>query len=211
MNSEITYRMENSGVLSLSDSETLSVAMGSKPEKVRALLAQFNDNLRSIAKLTMTELVAAGLTKREAKSLIAILEIGRRKQLQDAEEQPKIMCSKDIFNLFQPIVADLAHEEFWIAYMSRSNKVLARKRMSQGGINGTVTDIRMILKEAILLKASAIIACHNHPSGNINPSESDTRVTQKLKEAGNIMDIQLLDHIVISDKDYYSFADNGLL
>jgi DNA repair protein RadC len=126
-------------------------------------------------------------------------------------ELPQIKCSKDVFDLFSPTLSDLPHEEFWILFLNRSNKVINRMKLSQGGISGTVTDVRMVMKKAVEYLASGIIVCHNHPSGNLNPSESDTRITQKIKEAGNIMDIQLLDHLIISEKDYYSFADNGLL
>ena len=143
--------------------------------------------------------------------MIAALEIGRRKQLSEATEKPQIKCSKDIFDIFQPILGDLAHEEFWVIFLNRSNKIMGRMKLSQGGISGTVTDVRVVMKRAIEYLASGIIVAHNHPSGNLNPSESDTKITQKIKEAGNLMDIQLLDHLIITDKEYYSFADNGIL
>jgi DNA repair protein RadC len=109
------------------------------------------------------------------------------------------------------ILTPLCHEEFWILLVNRSNKVIRKEKISQGGYSGTVTDVRIIMKLAVDARASGIIVVHNHPSGNLTPSESDTRITQKIKEAGNLMDVQLLDHLIIAEKDYYSFADNGIL
>ena len=114
-------------------------------------------------------------------------------------------------DLLLPYFIDLLHEEFFCLFLNRANKVIKIEQISKGGISGTVTDVRIILKNAILYTASGLIVAHNHPSGNLNPSESDTRITKKIKEAGNLMDIQLLDHLIISNEDYYSFADNGLL
>ena len=211
-NNELTYRLAERGIFSLSDSELIEIATGTNdPDKCRKLLSSFNNNLREIAKLSLSELISAGLTKREANILIASLEIGRRKQLSEATEKPQIKCSKDIADIFQPILGDLAHEEFWVIFLNRSNKIMGRMKLSQGGISGTVTDVRVVMKRAIEYLASGIIVAHNHPSGNLNPSESDTKITQKIKEAGNLMDIQLLDHIIICDKGYYSFADEGIL
>ena len=211
-NNELTYRLAERGIFSLSDSELIEVATGTNdPDKCRKLLGSFNNNLREIAKLSLSELISAGLTKREANILIASLEIGRRKQLSEATEKPQIKCSKDIFDIFQPILGDLAHEEFWVIFLNRSNKIMGRMKLSQGGISGTVTDVRVVMKRAIEYLASGIIVAHNHPSGNLNPSESDTKITQKIKEAGYLMDIQLLDHLIITDEEYYSFTDNGIL
>jgi DNA repair protein RadC len=122
-----------------------------------------------------------------------------------------LKCSKDAAEIFLPILSDLAHEEFWVLFLNRSNRVIDRMKLSQGGISGTVTDVRIVMKKAIECLASGLIVCHNHPSGNLNPSDSDSKITQKIKDAGNLMDIQLLDHIIISGRDYYSFADNGLM
>jgi DNA repair protein RadC len=123
----------------------------------------------------------------------------------------QIKCSKDVADIFHPILSDLLHEEFWILFLNRSNRVINKMKLSQGGISGTVTDVRLVMKKAIEFLASGIIVCHNHPSGNLNPSESDSKITEKIKEAGNLLDIQLLDHLIITDKDYYSFADNGMI
>ena len=206
------------GTASLSDAELLGILIssGTKDKSAvdlgRELLGIVNNNLNSLGKLTISDLKKLnGIGPARAVTIAAALELGRRRKLAEIPEVPQIKCSKDVADIFQPLLSDLAHEEFWILYLNRSNKVIDRIKLSQGGISGTVTDVRIVMKRAIECLASGIIVCHNHPSGNLNPSESDSRITQKIKEAGNLMDIQLLDHLIISDKDYYSFADNGLL
>lgn len=134
-----------------------------------------------------------------------------RKRILIKKELNQIKCSKDVKDLLLPYFIDLLHEEFFCIFLNRANKVIKIEQISKGGISGTVTDVRIILKNAVLYTASGIIVAHNHPSGNLNPSESDTKITQKIKEAGNLMDVQLLDHIIIANEDYYSFADNGLI
>ena len=134
-----------------------------------------------------------------------------RKRVLIKKNLDQIRSSKDVKDLLLPYFIDLAHEEFFCLFLNRANKVIKIEQISKGGISGTVTDVRIILKNAILCTASGLIVAHNHPSGNLNPSESDTKITQKIKEAGNIMDIQLLDHLIIANDDYFSYADNGLL
>ncbi len=171
-----------------------------------------NNNLNALGKLTIADITKIhGIGNARAVAITAALELGRRRKLAEIPEVIQIKCSKDVADIFQPILSDLQHEEFWILFLNRSNRVINRMKLSQGGISGTVTDVRMVMKKAIEYLASGIIVCHNHPSGNLNPSESDSKITQKIKEAGNLLDIQLLDHLIISDKDYYSFADNGLV
>jgi DNA repair protein RadC len=206
------------GTNSLSDAELLAILIssGTKDKSAvdlgRELLILADNNLNSLGKLSLSDLTKLrGIGQARAVTIAAALELGRRRKLSEIPELDQIKCSKDVFNLLSPILSDLPHEEFWILFLNRSNKVINRMKLSQGGISGTVTDVRMVMKKAIEYLSSGIIVCHNHPSGNLNPSESDTRITQKIKEAGNIMDIQLLDHLIISEKDYYSFADNGLL
>jgi len=206
------------GTSSLSDAELLGILIssGTKDKSAvdlgRELLTLANNNLNSLGKLTISDLKRLhGIGTARAVTIAAALELGRRRKLAESPEVPQIKCSKDVADIFQPILSDLAHEEFWILFLNRSNRVINRMKLSQAGISGTVTDVRMVMKKAIEYLASGIIVCHNHPSGNLNPSESDTKITLKIKEAGNLMDIQLLDHLIISDKDYYSFADNGLL
>jgi DNA repair protein RadC len=123
----------------------------------------------------------------------------------------QIRSSADVFTLMATYVEDLQHEEFWVVYMNRANRVEKIEKISQGGVSGTVTDVRLIVKRGIELLASGMILCHNHPSGNTSPSDSDIRITQKIKEAASLFDMQVLDHIIVSGKDYYSFADSGVL
>lgn len=206
------------GASSLSDAELLAILIssGTKDRSAvdlgRELLGMVNNNLNALGKLTIADLKKLhGIGTARAVAIAAALELGRRRKLAEVPEVPQIKCSRDVAEIFQPLLSDLLHEEFWILFLNRSNKVINRMKLSQGGISGTVTDVRIVMKKAIEYLASGIIVCHNHPSGNLNPSESDTKITQKIREAGNLMDIQLLDHLIISEKDYYSFADNGLL
>lgn len=211
-------KLYQKGTSSLSDAELLAILIGSGTRKRsavdlgRELLVLVDNNLNSLGKLSISDLKKIkGIGNARAITIAAALELGRRRKLAEIPDVPQIKCSKDVFDLLNPLLADLVHEEFWILFLNRSNKVINRMKLSQGGISGTVTDVRIVMKKAIEYLASGIIVCHNHPSGNLNPSESDTKITQKIKEAGNIIDIQLLDHLIISEKDYYSFADNGLL
>ena len=211
-------KLYQKGTSSLSDAELLAILIGSGTKKRsavdlgRELLSMANNNLNTLGKLSISDLTKIhGIGNARAVTITAALELGRRRKLAEMPEMPQIKCSKDVFDLLSPILSDLAHEEFWILFLNRSNKVINRMKLSQGGISGTVTDVRLVMKKAVEYLASGIIVCHNHPSGNLNPSESDTRITQKIKEAGNIMDIQLLDHLIVTEKEYYSFADNGLL
>jgi DNA repair protein RadC len=206
------------GTSTLSDAELLGILIssGTKDKSAidlgRELLALVNNNLNALGKLTIADLTKIhGIGNARAVTIAAALELGRRRKLSENPEVAQIKCSKDVADIFQPVLSDLLHEEFWILFLNRSNRVISRMKLSQGGISGTVTDVRLAMKKAIECLASGIIVCHNHPSGNLNPSESDSKITQKIKEAGNLLDIQLLDHLIISDRDYYSFADNGLI
>ena len=204
------------GTTSMSDAELLGILIssGTKDKSAvdlgRELLSIVNNNLTSLGRLTIADLKKIrGIGPARAVTIAAALELGRRRKLSDVPEVVQIKCSKDVADIFRPLLSDLAHEEFWILFLNRSNKVISRMKLSQGGISGTVTDVRVVMKKAIESLASGIIVCHNHPSGNLNPSEADTRITRKIKEAGELLDIQLLDHLIISENDYYSFADNG--
>ena len=212
------YKLVQKGTASLSDAELLAILIssGTKDKSAvdlgREMLGLVNNNLNALGKLTIHDFKKLrGIGEARAVTIAAALELGRRRKLAEVPDVVQIRSSKDVADIFQPLLSDLLHEEFWILFLNRSNKVINRMKLSQGGISGTVTDVRMVMKKAIEYLASGIIVCHNHPSGNLNPSESDSKITQKIKEAGNLMDIQLLDHLIISEKDYYSFADNGLI
>lgn len=206
------------GISSLSDTELLAILISSGTRKKsavdlgRELLSMVNNNLNSLGKLSVSDLRKLhGIGPARAVTIAAALELGRRRKLAEVPDICQIKSSQDVAGIFQPLLSDLSHEEFWVLFLNRSNKVIDRMKISQGGISGTVTDIRIIMKKAVENLASGIIVCHNHPSGNLSPSESDTNITRKIRDAGNLMDIQLLDHLIISDRDYYSFADNGLI
>ncbi len=206
------------GTATLSDAELLAILIssGTKNRSAvdlgRELLLKVNNNLNTLGKLSIKDLTKIhGIGPARAVVIASALELGRRRKLAEAEEAFKIRSSKDVADIFQPLLSDLNHEEFWILFLNRANKVINRIKLSQGGLSGTVTDVRMIMKNAVECLASGIIVCHNHPSGNINPSESDIKITRKIHEAGNLLDIQLLDHLIVSGLDYFSFADNGLL
>jgi DNA repair protein RadC len=206
------------GISALSNAELIAILIGSgiKDKSAvdlgRELLKIADNNLNNLGKLDISDLRKVnGIGKARAITIAAALELGRRRKISDIGENPQIKCSSDVFNILQPAMEDIAHEEFWILFLNRSNRVINRLKISQGGVSGTVTDVRIIMKKAIENLASGIIVCHNHPSGNLTPSESDTKITQKIREAGELIDVQLLDHLIISGKEYYSFADNGVL
>lgn len=206
------------GINSLTDAELIAILIGSgnrnesAVELAKKILKGVKNNLNELGKLTIEDLMASkGIGEAKAIAIIAALELGRRRKQADIMEKKKISGSKDVFEFFQPVLADLPYEEFWILLLNRSNKIIEKFKISQGGISGTVIDVRMILKNAIEKLASSIILCHNHPSGNLQPSEADKKITTKLKDAAGIMDMQVLDHLIITDSSFYSFADEGIL
>jgi DNA repair protein RadC len=206
------------GAAALSDAELLAIliASGTKDKSAvdlgRELLSLAGNNLNTLGRLDLSDLKSLhGIGEAKAVTIAAALELGRRRKLAESPENGQIKSSADAFNIFHPLLSDLSHEEFWILFLNRSNKPINRMKVSQGGISGTVTDVRIIMKKAVENLASGLIVCHNHPSGNNNPSESDIQITQKIREAGSMLDVQLLDHIIIAGTAYYSFADNGLL
>lgn len=211
-------RLWQKGPSSLSDAELLAILIGSGTRNhsaldlARELLALAGNTLGELGKLSAGDICKIkGLGEAKAVIIAASLELGRRRKMAEAVENPQIRSSADVFNIISPVMEDLPHEEFWILFLNRANRVTGRMKVSQGGVSGTVTDVRIIMKKAIEMLASGLVICHNHPSGNNSPSESDIRITQKIKEAGALMDIQLLDHLIIAGRDYYSFADNGAL
>ncbi len=206
------------GCSSLSDSELIALLIGSGTRKetavelARRILGSFDNSLNLLGKQSVQELKQfKGIGNAKAVVIAAALEIGRRRREEVMEEKPVIQSSRDAWAIMQPVMADLMHEEFWIMLLNRSNRLIETLRTSQGGISGTVTDIRMILKNAILRSASSIVLCHNHPSGNLKPSRADMDITKKMNEAAKLMDIKVLDHIIMADSNYFSFADEGLL
>ena len=206
------------GITSLSNAELLAILIRSggreesAVELARKILMGAGNNLRELGKLSVNDLVKhKGMGSAKAVAIIAALELGRRRGKADFEDKIRIGGSQDVNTLFQPVLCDLTHEEFWILLLNRANRVIDNIRISQGGISGTVIDVRMILKHALDRLASAIILCHNHPSGNLKPSEADIKITSKIRDASRTMDLQLLDHLIIADNSYFSFSDEGLI
>ncbi len=205
------------GLSSLSDAELLAILIGSGSTKESAvdlskkILKDCNNNLNELGKKSVTDLKKRyhGVGDAKAITIVAALELGRRRKDEEAFQRPKISSSNNVFNLMQPILGDIPHEEFWVLLLNRSNRVVTKFKISQGGISGTVIDVRLILKPAIENLASSIILCHNHPSGNRYPSDADEKITKKIKESAEIMDIKVLDHIIVTDKSYFSFQDEG--
>lgn len=206
------------GINALGDAEILAILIGSGTknetavEVAKRILYRCNNNLHDLSRQSTNDLCKIkGIGEARAITIVAALELGRRRAMSEHIERKSITSSSDIIDLFKPLLADLLHEEFWVILLNRSNKIIEKYRISQGGLSGTVTDIRIIMKLALDNLASNIIAVHNHPSGNKQPSDADKSITTKLKLAAATFDIQLLDHIIVTSSECFSFADGGLL
>ncbi len=202
----------------LSNAELIAILIGSgsRDESAVALskriLNSVKDNLNELGKLTVSDLIKfKGIGEAKAVSIVAALELGRRRRGEEALERKKITSSSSVFEIMQPIIGELPHEEFWIIYLNNSNKIIQKSQLSKGGITGTMVDIRLVLKTALQLGAVSLILTHNHPSGTLKPSQADKNITQKLKVASESLDIKVLDHLIITEKAYFSFADENLL
>lgn len=201
----------------LSDSELIAILIGSGTRSKSALelsqelLSRSQGKLGNFAKMSLAELMETkGIGEAKAITLLAALELGRRRKDGNDQNSCKISCSKDAYKLLLPRFSDLQHEEFHVLFLNRANIVQSIQMISKGGIAGTVADGKLIFKAALDQKACGIILSHNHPSGNLNPSEADIKLTKKLREFGNLVDIQVLDHLIITDNGYFSCADNGI-
>ena len=203
---------------SLSDAELIAILIGSGSRNESAvslakkILISANNNLNELAKLSVEELTKFhGIGTAKGIAIITALELGKRRQLETALELPKVSTSKGVFHLMQPIIGDLQHKEFWAIFLSNSNKVIAKHRLSKGGLTATIVDVRLLYRKALGTGCVGVIVCHNHPSGELTPSAADMEITQKIKDAGSTLDIKLLDHLIITEKLYFSFADDGIL
>lgn len=206
------------GTRSLSDAELMAILLGSgnadesAVELSRRILAASENNLNLLGKKEVNELLKfKGIGEAKAVNILAALELGRRRKEQSPAERISIMTSSDAVDIFRPLLEDLAVEEFWVLLLNHSHTVIDKFMVSQGGLTGTVIDVRIILKTALEKLASALILCHNHPSGNTQPSDADRKITQKIKHAAELMDIAVIDHLIIAHHQYFSFADQGLL
>jgi DNA repair protein RadC len=206
------------GKAALSDAELIAIQIGSGTPKLTAvdvaklILAAVGNDLNELAKLSVKDLMKhKGIGEAKAITIVSALELGRRRKEATVAAKTRITCSTDIYNYIKPQLLDLQHEEFWIILLNRANVVMKKESISSGGVAGTVADPKIIFKKALEQLASSIILVHNHPSGNIKPSAADISLTKKMKEAGQFLDLPVLDHIIFTDNDYYSFADEGLL
>jgi len=211
-------KMLAKGVRSLSEAELIAILIGSgnleesAVEVSRRIMASVNNNLNELGKKTINDLQKfKGIGPAKAITIAAAMELGRRRKETEPDEKPKVVTSADAAKIFKPLLSDLPHEEFWVLLLNRNNLIIDKMLVSQGGLSGTVIDVRIILKMALDKLACSIILCHNHPSGNLIPSEADKDITKKIKEAGKHMDIPVLDHLIIGNDAYFSFADEGLI
>ncbi len=206
------------GRSSLSDAELVAILIGSGSQELSAvelskkILAHANHDLNRLAKLTVKDLIQfKGIGEAKAISIVSALELGRRRKNSEVQTRTKITCSKDAYEAIAPELLDQPVEQFWVIMLTRSNHISNKRAISLGGVSGTVADPKVIFKRALEDLASGIILVHNHPSGNLKPSHADIKLTQKLVEAGKLLEIPVLDHIIFADNGFYSFADESML
>ena len=204
------------GKIALSDAELIAILIGSgsRNESAVALskrILSSVDSLNGLGKMSVSQLTNfKGIGEAKAITIIAALELGRRRRAEDAIDLVKVTSSKKVFEMMQPIIGELTHEEFWVLFLNNSNKIISKSQLSKGGITGTIVDARLVFKLALENGATGLILCHNHPSGNLQPSEADKEITKKLKLAGESLDVKVLDHLIITETKYYSFVDEGI-
>lgn len=212
-------KMLTKGVAALSTNELFAILLrsGSGGESAldlaRRILADSNNDLNLLARLSVLDFMNRykGVGMAKAASIIAAMELGRRRALATAREDPMMTTSRDLFDYLQPLIGDLDHEEFWVITLSSACRIKSCERLFSGGIESTIIDIRMVFRKVLESKACSIVIAHNHPSGSNHPSPQDVALTKKVQEAGRVLDIVLLDHIIVCSDRYYSFADNGTL
>lgn len=211
-------KMMLKGSGALSDAELLAILIGSgnteesAVELMRRILVSCHNDLNELAHWEVRDFSRfKGFGPAKSIAIMAALELGKRRKLQEVKERAIISCSKDIYELFHPLMCDLELEEFWVLLLNQANKVIEPVRISTGGIAGTFVDVRSIFREALLQRATQMAVVHNHPSGNTRPSQEDKALTQRILAAAKTMNIHLIDHLIVCDGQYYSFADEGLI
>lgn len=211
-------KMMAKGIGALSDAELIAILIGSGTQNETAvsisqrILKEAGNNLNELGKFSLPDFTSIkGIGEAKGITIMAALELGRRRKRADALNRKQITSSSDVVEIFQPLLGDLPHEEFWVLLLNRANRILDKVRVSQGGITGTVVDVRIIMRSAVVASASGIILCHNHPSGNCTPSNEDAKITEKVKQAALTFDISLLDHVIVTDQKCMSFSDEGML
>ena len=211
-------KMLQNGISQLTNAELIGILIGSGNAKEsavelgRRILNAFDNQLNLIEKQSVDQLTQFnGIGTAKAINILTALELGKRVQFSEQKQQQKITCSEDAYKAVAYELSGLDYEEFWVLYLDRSNRIISRTKISQGGVSGTVIDVRLILKTAIEKLASSMILAHNHPSGNLSASTNDLQITKKIKSAAEVMDMKILDHIIVAGKKYHSFADEGIL
>lgn len=206
------------GKSALSDAELVAILIGSGSRNESAvalckrILGSVDNNLTALGKLTIKQFMAfKGIGEAKAITITAALELGRRRRVEAPIDKMQVTSSRSVFEFMQPVIGELQHEEFWIIYLNNSNKVIQKNQLSKGGITGTLVDVRLVLKTALEVGATALILAHNHPSGTLKPSQADKQITEKLIIAAQSLDIKVLDHLIITENAYFSFADEGIL
>ncbi len=202
----------------MTDAELIAILIGSGTKRESALqlsrkiLKAYDNDLNELGKLTVEQLMKFnGIGTAKAVSILAAIEIGNRSRYSASHKKESIRNSQAVFELLHPYISDLPHEEFWIVYLNNSNRVIRFEQLSKGGISGTLVDVRLVMKKALELRATSLVLAHNHPSGTLTPSEADKLLTEKLIKASGSLDIKVLDHVIFSREDYFSFADNTLI
>jgi len=211
-------KLMEKGCTVLSDAELLAILLGSGSRDLsavslaREILASVSNNLVELGKLGRSDLSRfRGMGDAKSASVMAAMELGRRRRSVEARQYPKLTSSREAYEYFLQNMGDLPHEEFWAMYLNRANRIVSLRKMSEGGMSSTVADPKKIYSKALDDKAAAVIVAHNHPSGNLSPSTEDKKLTVKLRKAGHVLECPLLDHLIITDRGYYSFADEGML
>jgi DNA repair protein RadC len=207
------------GVGALTDAELLAILVGSgnqdetAVELAQRILKKADNNLNQLGQFTIKELVSSfkGIGEAKAITIVSAMELGKRRQQSEALVSPQIGSSMDAFNVFYPLLSDLKHEEVWVLLLNRSNKIIKKFQLSKGGLSASVVDVRVLMKESVENLASGIILGHNHPSGKLAASSEDLAVTQKVAQAGELLDVKLLDHIIVAGNRYLSFSDDGIM
>ena len=211
-------KMERLGAEALSDAELLAILVGSGSTKedavslMKRILSDCNNNLNTLGKLSIRDLCQYnGIGPAKAITIMAACELGKRRQLEKAEERPELSTATRIYNHMHPVMQDMDVEEFWVLYLNQAHRLIKKTRISHGGISEVSVDVRIIMREAVLCNATIIVACHNHPSGSIRPSRQDDALTQQLKRACDTMRLYLMDHVIVADGQYFSYHEEGKL
>ena len=211
-------KLERLGPGALSDAELLAILVGSGSTKedavtlMKRILGDCNNNLNTLGKLTIQDLCQYnGVGPAKAITILAACELGKRRQMEKAEERPELNSATHLYNHMHPLMQDLDVEEFWVLYMNQANRLIKKFKIAHGGISEVSVDVRIIIREAVLCNATIVAVCHNHPSGNITPSKADDALTQQIKRACEVMRLHFMDHVIVTDGQYYSYHEMGKL